>query len=36
MAIIHYDVIFEKHAAPTLEQFKVKVDQRMGLHTRLL
>ena len=34
MAIIHYDVIFEK--SPTLEQFKVKVDQRMGLHTRLL
>ena len=34
MAIIHYDVIFEK--SPTLEQIKVKIDQRMGLLTRLL
>ena len=36
MAIIHYDVIFEKHAAPTLEKIKSKIDQRMGLNTRLM
>ena len=36
MAIIHYDVIFKKHGAPTLEQFKNKIDQRMGLVTRLM
>ena len=36
MAIIHYDVIFKKHGAPTLEQFKKQIDQRMGLVTRLM
>lgn len=36
MAIIHYDVIFKKHSGPTLEQIKKKIDQRMGLVTRLM
>ena len=34
MAIIHYDVLFKKHA-PTLEQLKEKLDARMGLNTHL-
>jgi hypothetical protein len=34
MAIIHYDVLFEK-GSPNLQQIKEKLDQRMGLKTRL-
>ena len=34
MAIIHYDVLFEK-GSPTLQQIKEKLDQRMGIKTRL-
>lgn len=34
MAIIHYDVVFENQT-PTLQQIKDKLDQRMGLRTRL-
>lgn len=34
MAIIHYDVVFEK-GSPTLQQFKDRLDQRMGIKTRL-
>ena len=34
MAIIHYDILFKKHA-PTLEQLKEKLDARMGLNTHL-
>jgi hypothetical protein len=34
MAIIHYDIVFEK-GSPTLQQIKDKLDQRMGLKTRL-
>ena len=35
MAIIHYDVIFEK-GAPTLLAIKEKLDGRMGLKTHLI
>jgi hypothetical protein len=35
MAIIHYDVVFEKQA-PALESIKDKLDGRMGLRTRLV
>ena len=34
MAIIHYDVVFEK-STPSLQQIKEKLDQRMGLRTHL-
>ena len=34
MAIIHYDVVFEK-GSPSLQQIKDKLDQRMGLKTHL-
>jgi hypothetical protein len=34
MAIIHYDVVFEK-GSPTLLIIKEKLDQRMGLRTHL-
>jgi hypothetical protein len=35
MAIIHYDVVFEK-GSPSLQQIKEKLDQRMGLRTHLM
>src|SRR5712692_5675923 len=35
MAIIHYDVVFEK-GSPTLLAVKEKIDQRMGLRTHLV
>lgn len=35
MAIIHYDVIFPA-GTPTLQQFKDKLDARMGLRTHLV
>ena len=35
MAIIHYDVIFEK-GSPSLGAIKEKLDQRMGLRTHLM
>lgn len=34
MAIVHYDVVF-KHSTPSLEAIKAKIDERMGLTTRL-
>ena len=34
MAIIHYDVVFEK-GSPSLLAIKEKIDQRMGLRTRI-
>lgn len=34
MAIIHYDVVFPK-GSPSLQQFKEKLDARMGLRTHL-
>ena len=35
MAIIHYDVTYEK-GSPNLQQIKEKLDQRMGLRTHLV
>ncbi len=35
MAIIHYDVTYEK-GSPSLQQIKEKLDQRMGLRTHLV
>ena len=35
MAIIHYDVVFEK-GSPNLLAIKEKLDQRMGLRTHLM
>jgi hypothetical protein len=36
MAIVHYDIVFEKKRPPTLEQIKDKLDGRMGLRTHLI